>query len=76
MRVVSTYGRGEFSDPKSAGSGRSLPMAACVATALAGLRECAPYAREDDLVLCHPETGKPLDRWKLIRRFKEALDRR
>src|SRR5450755_3406515 len=28
-----------------------------------------------DLVFCHPETGKPLDRSKLVRRFKQALDR-
>jgi len=27
------------------------------------------------LVFCHPETGKPLDRSKLVRRFKQALDR-
>ncbi len=27
------------------------------------------------LVFCHPETGMPLDRSKLIRRFKQALDR-
>ena len=24
---------------------------------------------------CHPETGKPLDRSKLVRRFKQAIDR-
>jgi integrase len=25
--------------------------------------------------LCHPETGRPLDRSKLVRRFKQATDR-
>ncbi len=33
------------------------------------------YPRDRDLVFCHPETGKPLDRSKLVRRFKDALRR-
>jgi integrase len=75
IRVVSPYVRGEFGDPKSAGSGRSVPMAARVATALAELRERSAYATSGQLVFCHPESGKPLDRSKLIRRFKQALER-
>ena len=39
IRVVSPYVRGEFGDPKSAGSGRSVPMAERVADALRELRE-------------------------------------
>jgi len=38
VRVVSPYVRGEFGDPKSAGSGRSVPMAERVAVALRELR--------------------------------------
>ena len=75
VRVVSPYVRGEFGDPKSAGSGRSVPMAERVAIALRDLRERSVYARDRDLVFCHPETGKPLDRSKLVRRFKQALER-
>ena len=75
IRVVSPYVRGEFGDPKSIGSGRSVPMAERVATALAELRERSVYARDRDLVFCHPDTGKPLDRSKLVRRFKQAIDR-
>ncbi len=75
IRVVSPFVRGEFGDPKSAGSGRSVPMAERVAVALAELRERSHYSHERDLVFCHPETGKPLDRSKLVRRFKLALDR-
>jgi len=75
IRVVSPYVRGEFGDPKSVGSGRSVPMADRVATALRELRERSLYARDRDLVFCHPETGKPLDRSKLVRRFRQALDR-
>ena len=73
VRVVSPFVRGEFGDPKSDGSGRSVPLAERVATELAVLRERSPYAADDDLVFCHPEPGHPLDRSKLIRRFKEAI---
>jgi len=75
VRVVSPYVRGEFGDPKSEGSGRSVPMAERVALALAELRDLSPYSHESELVFCHPETGHPLDRSKLVRRFKEALIR-
>lgn len=75
VRVVSPLVRGEFGDPKSAGSGPSVPMAERVALALGELREHSYYAHDRDLVFCHPETGKPLDRSKLVRRFKQALDR-
>lgn len=75
LRVVSPFVRGEFGDPKSSGSGRSVPMAERVAGALGELRERSYYAHDRDLVFCHPETGKPLDRSKLVRRFKQALDR-
>jgi integrase len=75
LRVVSPYVRGEFGDPKSEGSGRSVPMADRVAVALQALRKASFYPRDEDLVFCHPETGRPLDRSKLIRRFKQALKR-
>jgi integrase len=38
LRVVSPFVRGEFGDPKSSGSGRSVPMAERVADALSELR--------------------------------------
>jgi integrase len=75
VRVVSPFVRAEFGDPKSAGSGRSVPMAERVAVALGELRQRSYYAHDRDLVFCHPETGKLLDRSKLIRRCKQALDR-
>ena len=73
IRVVSPFVRGEFGDPKSVGSGRSVPMAERVADALGELREHYLYSRDRDLHFCHPETGKPLDRSKLVRCFKQAL---
>jgi integrase len=75
LRVVSPYVRGEFGDPKSEGSGRSVPMADRVAAALRALRGASYYSSDRDLVFCHPESGRPLDRSKLVRRFKQALER-
>jgi len=75
VRVVSAYVRGEFGDPKSEGSGRSVPMAQRVTDALAELHERTIYSGAADLVFCHPETGHPLDRSKLVRRFRQALER-
>lgn len=75
IRVVSPYVRGEFADPKSEGSGRSVPMASRVADALEALHERTAYGRPHQLVFCHPETGAPLDRSKLVRQFKKALKR-
>lgn len=73
VRVVSPYVRGEFGDPKSEGSGRSVPLAERVAKELQKLRERSVDAADEDLVFCHPETGHPLDRAKLTRRFKKAI---
>jgi len=33
------------------------------------------YPRDRDLVFCHPGTGNPLDRSKLVRRSKRAIAR-
>ncbi|MDQ2760527.1 MAG: tyrosine-type recombinase/integrase [Actinomycetota bacterium] len=38
-------------------------------------REDSAYKRDDDLVFAHPATGKPIDRSKLLKRFKAALRR-
>jgi len=75
IRVVSPFVRGEFGDPKSEGSGRSVPLAERAAVALRELRERSMYPRDRDLVFCHPDTGNPLDRSKLVRRFKQAIVR-
>lgn len=58
--------RGEFGDPNSVRSGSSVLMAERVAAVLGELRERPLDAQERDLVFCHPETGRPLDRSKLV----------
>jgi integrase len=75
VRVVSPYVRGEFADAKSEKSARSVPLAQRVADALAALREQSAYASDGELVFCHPDSGNPLDRSKLVRRFKAATER-
>jgi integrase len=75
VRVVSPFVRGEFGDPKSEGSGRSVPLAERVASELERHRERSAYATDGALVFCHPETGHPLDRSKLAKRFKKATRR-
>ena len=75
LRVVSPFVRGEFADPKSVGSARSVPMADRIAEALTQLQADTLFPRPQDLVFAHPDTGRPLDRSKLIRRFKEAVSR-
>jgi integrase len=75
VRVVAPYVRGEFNDGKSEHAGRSVPLAQRVADALAALRQQSRYATEGELVFCHPESGNPLDRSKLTRRFKRAVGR-
>jgi integrase len=73
IRVRRNYERGEFGTPKSKRSARSVPLASRVATELELLFQGSRYKRDDDLVFAHPETGKPIDRSKLLKRFKAAL---
>ena len=73
VRVRRNFVRGEFGTPKSKRSSRSVPLADRVAGELDQLHQETLYAREDDLVFAHPHTGKPIDRSKLLKRFKAAL---
>lgn len=66
--------RGEYGTPKSKRSSRSVPLASRVATELELLSRETRWKHDDDLVFGHPETGKPIDRSKLLKRFKAALE--
>jgi integrase len=46
-----------------------------VATELELLFQASRWKRDDDLVFAHPETGNPIDRSRLLKRFKAALRR-
>jgi len=75
IRVRQSFVRGEFGSPKSRRSSRSVPLADQVAGELERHFQRSAYAGDDDLVFCHPETGGPLDRSRLLKRFKAAAKR-
>jgi len=74
IRVRSAFVRGEHSaDGKSdLSTRRSVPMATRLARELDRWSTRTAYNAEDDLVFAHPETGNPLDRSKLTKRFQQA----
>ena len=74
IRVRNTYVRGEHSgEGKSDRSTRrSVPMADRVVAELDRWSTRTVYGTPDDLVFAHPQSGMPLDRTKVSRRFKKA----
>jgi integrase len=75
IRVRQNYVRGEFGTPKSRRSSRSVPLADRVAGELDRHFQRSAYQQDDDLVFCHPQSGEPLDRSRLLKRFKAAAKR-
>lgn len=75
IRVRENYVRGEFGTPKSRRSTRSVPMADRVARELESHFQRSAYKADDDLVFPHPHTGNPLERSRLLKRFKAARKR-
>lgn len=73
VRVRRSFVRGEFGPPKSKRSSRSVPLADRLAGELDLLHQATLWGGDDDLVFAHPHTGKPIDRSKLLKRFKVAL---
>ncbi len=73
VRVRRNFVRGEYGTPKSKRSSRAVPLADPVAGQLDQLHQASDYSGDDDLVFAHPHTGKPIDRSKLLKRFKAAL---
>jgi integrase len=75
VRVRQSFVRGEFGAPKSRRSSRSVPLADRVAGELDRHFKASAYQGDDDLVFCHPDSGRPLDRTRLLKRFKAAARR-
>jgi integrase len=73
VRVRRNYVRGEYGTPKSKRSSRAVPLADRVAGQLDQLHQASRHRADDDLVFAHPHTGKPIDRSRLLKRFKAAL---
>lgn len=75
LRVRRAWVRGEVGAPKSRRSSRSVPLAVNLARELERHFQRSAYQSDDDLVFAHPEVGTPLDRSKLLKRFKTAAKR-
>lgn len=75
VRVRKNFVRGEHSTPKSKRGIRSVPLAESIAIKLEQHFQQSPWQADTDLVFCHPDTGKPYDRSKLLKRFKAAVAR-
>jgi integrase len=73
LRVRQNYVRGEFGTPKSKRSSRAVPMIDRLAGELDRLAQATGFDGDDDLVFAHPATGGPLDRSKVLKRFKAAM---
>jgi integrase len=74
IRVRNTFVRGEHSTQGKSdlSTQRSVPMADRLARELDRYSKRTAYRDDDDLVFAHPQTGSPLDRSKLTKRFKTA----
>lgn len=76
IRVYKNFTRsGGHGTPKSRRGSRWVPMAEKVARELELHFQQSVWQEDSDLVFCHPATGKPYDRSKLLKRFKAALRR-
>jgi integrase len=74
IRVRDAWVRGEHSGEGKSdlSTRRSVPMADRLARELDRWSQRTLYGSDDDLVFAHPQSGRPLDRTKLTRRFKAA----
>ncbi len=74
IRVRNAFVRGEHSSEGKSdlSTRRSVPMATRLARELDRWSTRTLYGADDDLVFAHPQTGHPLDRTKVTRRFQEA----
>jgi integrase len=74
IRVRNTFVRGEHSGEGKSdlSTRRSVPMADRLARELDRWSQRTEYRGDKDLVFAHPQTGNPLDRTKVTKRFQAA----
>jgi integrase len=75
IRVRQNYVRGEYGSPKTRRSTRSTPMADTLGAELERHFQRSDWQGDQDLVFPNPDTGQPLGRTKLTKRYKDALER-
>jgi integrase len=69
IRVRQAWVRGRFVTPKSRASRRTLEVGPRTLDLLGEQLRASLFQGEDDLVFCHPETGRPLDPSKLSGKY-------
>ena len=76
IRARSPWVRGEHSSrgKSDLSTPRSVPMADRLGGELDRWSTRTAYNGRDDLVFAHPQSGRPLDRSKASKRFKEACE--
>jgi integrase len=74
IRVRNAFTRGEHSSKGKSdlSTRRSVPMADRVLAELDSWSKRSAFTSDTSLVFAHPQTGKPLDRTKVTRRFQDA----
>ncbi len=74
IRVRNTFARGEHSSrgKSDLSTRRSVPLADRAVAELDRWSKRSLYTGQRDLVFAHPESGRPLDRTKVTRRFQKA----
>ncbi|MQA91394.1 MAG: tyrosine-type recombinase/integrase [Gemmatimonas sp.] len=72
IRIAESLSRRELDTPKSH-EGRSVPMADRLAHELERHFQRSAYQADNDLVFCHPHTGRTLEPSTVTKRFKRAL---
>jgi integrase len=75
IRVRREYVRGQYDNAKSLGSERGIPLAARLVTELDEHHQRTAWNQENDLVLAHPHTGRPLDHARIGLHYQAALVR-
>ena len=75
VRVHANYVRGQFGSPKSRRSVRAIPLGRRLVVELDQLQRDSVWSADDDLVFANPHTGRPMDRSKVLKRFKAASRR-
>lgn len=75
IRVRDNFVRGIFDNPKSEESSRGIPLAGRLLTELDAHHQRTLWNGDDELVLAHPHTGRPLDKARLGLHYKAALQR-
>jgi integrase len=75
IRVRREYVRGQYDTPKSLGSERGIPLAARLVTELDEHHQRTMWNQDNDLVLAHPHTGRPLDHARVGLHYHAALVR-